>query len=80
MIVGRAITKERATKKRSKNLIPLRKQKRLSAITLQGAIVKDSIFLLQYLRVDNLIVHQKLFIILGVSILFSPTVGNHHML
>ena len=47
-IVGRAITIERATKKRSKELVPKMKQRRLGAITLQGAIEKSLILLSQY--------------------------------
>ena len=45
--VGRAMTLERAIKKRSKELIPKMKQKKI-AITLQGAIEKSTILLSQY--------------------------------
>ena len=44
MIVG-AIGTEKAIKKRSKELIPKIEQRRLGAITLQGAIEKVSILL-----------------------------------
>ena len=40
VIIGRAITLERAIKKRSKELIP-KNQTRLKVITLQGAIEKS---------------------------------------
>ena len=43
-IVGRAITIEMEIKKRSKNIIPNIKQRRLRAITLQVAIDKSSHF------------------------------------
>ena len=46
-IVRRAITIERAIKKRSKELIP-KKQQRLRAITLQGEIEKSPILQSQY--------------------------------
>ena len=50
-IVGSAITLERAIKKRSKELIPSIKQRRLRAITLQGVIEKSQIVLSQYWKI-----------------------------
>ena len=57
-IVGRAITIERE-EKRIKEIIPKIKQRRLRAITSQGAIEKSSILLSQYcenLKLDNTII------------------------
>ena len=51
-IVGRAITVERVLKKRSKELIQEMKQRRLRVMSLQGAIEKSPILLLQYWKID----------------------------
>ena len=63
-IVGRAIIKEKAIKKRVKELIPKMKKKRLRGIHLQRAIEKSAILLSQYWKINSL----------GAPILFSPTV------
>jgi len=49
-IIRRAITLERAIKKKSKELLPKREQIIFKAITLQGAIEKNRLLLSQYLK------------------------------
>ena len=57
-IVRRAINDGRVIKKRSKELIPKIKQRRLRAITLQEPIEKNPIMLSQYRRkIDNWIAY-----------------------
>ena len=56
--------------KGSTELIPKRKQTRSKAITLQEAIKKSTILLLQYWR------NKWLFIILGAPIMFLPILLN----
>ena len=61
-IVRRAITIKRELKKRSRELIPIIKQRIIRAITLQGTITKSPILLSQ------IILNQS---ILGAQIIFS---------
>ena len=63
---GRAITIEIAIKKRIKVLIPKLKQRRLRAITIQGAIT--------ILEKKYYLIAPESFRILGAPILFSPSV------
>ena len=76
VIFGRAKNTERKIKKSSKEIIAEMKQKRLSLITLQGAIEKSSILLSRKKIILDSTINNLQF---GAPIIFLSTVWWRHL-